>query len=263
MFTWGSKYLFTVAVASLLGAAVYGLVTGGGVIGIISMGYKGAVGEHTGYTILVTIAIVSALLGVLDVVIRDGDADDAAAAVGVDQALTVATPRAPSFWGPLAAFGVACLAVGLAVSQVFVILGIVVLSVVVLEWVVLAWSDRATGDPEVNTVIKNRMLGPVEVPMLSMLGIAVVVIGLSRVLLAVSEAGATAVAALVAAFIFFAAVAIAKSDAPRPIISGVVAFAAIAVLAGGIVGAVVGERDIAHHEESETHDEDGPEGEGE
>lgn len=269
MFTWGSKYLFSVAGAALLAAAVYGLTSGGGLIGVISMGYKGGVGEHTGYTILATIGVVSALLGVLNVLTRDGDADEAASAVGVDHALAVSTPRTPSFWGPLAAFGVACLVVGVAVSQLFVILGIVVLSVVLLEWVVLAWSDRATGDPEVNAVIKNRMLGPVEIPMLSLVGIAVVVIGLSRVLLAVSEAAATAVAALVAAFVFFNAVAIAKSNAPRPIISGLVAVTSVAVLAGGIAGAVVGERDIVHHEEheehedSETHDEGGAEGEGE
>jgi hypothetical protein len=202
------------------------------------------------------------LLAVLNLVIRDGDAEVGAAAAGADHALAVATPRTPSFWGPLSAFGVACLAVGLAVSQAFFILGIVVLSVVMLEWLVLAWSDRATGDEEVNSVIRRRIMGPLEVPMLSMLGIAVLVIGVSRVLLAVPAVGATVVAALVAATIFGSAIAIARSNAPRSVIAGVVAIAAVAVLAGGIVGAVVGEREIAHDSGSETHD-DGGEGEGE
>lgn len=267
MFTWGSKYLFAVSMVSLLGAAVYGLVSGGDVLGVISAGYRGGMGEHTGYAILITISGVSAGLGALSLAIRDGDADTGAAAVGASRALTVTTPRTPSYWGPLAAFGVACLAIGVAVSQAFFILGIVVLSVVALEWLVLAWSDRATGDEDVNRVIRSRVLGPMEVPMLSMLGIAVLVIGVSRVLLAApSETLSTAVAAAVAALVFGAAIAIAKSDAPRSVITGVVAVAAVAVLAGGIAGALVGERDIGHHPDPGSHDDethDGGEGEGE
>jgi len=266
MFTWGSKYLFGVAVASLVGAAVYGLTTGGDVIGVISLGYRGGVGEHVGYSILLSIGFVFFLLGVLNVITRDGDAADGAALVGADSILSVSTPRTPSYWGLLAAFGMACLIVGVAASQAFFILGVVVLAVVMLEWVVLAWSDHATGDPEVNTVIRNRVLGPIEVPMLAMLGVGAIVIGLSRVLLAVSEVGSTVVASLAAALIFGSAIAMAKSNAPRAIISGVVAIGAVGVLAGGIVGAIVGEREIEHHEEPGAHDEDGEgeaEGEGE
>ena len=259
MFTWGSKYLFGVAVASLVGAAVYGLTSGGDVIGVISIGYKGGVGEHLGYGVLVAIGFVYLLLGVLNVITRDGDASEGAALVGADTALTVSTPRSASFWGLLGAFGVACLVVGVAVSQAFVILGIAVLAVVLLEWVVLAWSDQATGDPEVNRVVRNRVLGPIEVPLLALLGVGAIVIGLSRVLLSVSEVGSTVVAILTAALVFGSAIAIAKSNAPRAIISGVVAVGAIFVLAGGIVGAVVGEREIVHHHEEEpgAHDEGG------
>lgn len=260
MFTWGSKYLFGVAVASLVGAAVYGLSSGGDIIGVVSLGYKGGVGEHVGYSVLIAIGTVYFLLAVLNVITRDGDASDGAALVGADGVLTVSTPRRSSFWGLLTAFGLACLLVGVAVSSAFFILGIAVLAVVLLEWVVLSWSDQATGDPEVNTVVRNRVLGPVEVPMLAMLGIGAIVIGLSRVLLAVSEVGSTVIAGVVAALVFGTAIAVSKSNAPRAIISGVVALGAIGVLAGGIVGAIVGERDIAHHgEEIEHHDEGGDE----
>lgn len=267
MFTWGSKYLFGVAFASLVGAAAYGLSSGGDIVGVFSAGYKGGVGEHVGYTVLTTIGLVFSLLGVVNVITRDGDAGEAAELVGADGALTVSTPRTSSFWGLLAAFGMACLAVGVAVSSAFFILGVVILAVVLLEWVVLAWSDQATGDQEVNAVIRDRILGPIEVPLLAMLGIAAMVLGLSRVLLAVSEVASTTIAAVVAALIFGAAIAISKSDAPRAIISGVVALGAVGVIAGGIVGAVVGEREIAHHtEEPGAHDEGGEgelEGEGE
>lgn len=262
MFTWGSKYLFAVSGASLIGAFLYGLIGGGGVLGVVSLGYKGGVGDHTGYTILIAIALVSFLLAVLNLMIRDGDAELAAEAAGADHVLAVSTPRTASFWAPLGAFGVACIAVGVAVSQAFFILGVVVLAVVTLEWAILAWSDRATGDAEVNAVIRERTLGPLEIPMLAMLGIAVLVLGLSRVLLAVPAAGATAIAAILAAGVFGTAIAMAKSNAPRSVITGVVAVAAVAVLGGGIAGAVIGEREIAHNTELEVHDEGG-EGEGE
>ncbi|MEM7338050.1 MAG: hypothetical protein AAF467_05335 [Actinomycetota bacterium] len=260
MFTWGPKYLFGVAAFSLLGAALYGLVTGGGAIGVISAGYKGGVGEHTGYTILVALAIVTGTLGVLLTMTRDGDAVAASDRVGTDAVLSVSTPRTASFWGPLAAFGVACMVVGLAVSQAFVILGIAVLAVVTLNWLVLAWSDRATGDDEVNAVLRGRLLGPFEIPMLALLAIAVMVIAVSRVLLAVSAEGATAVASVVAALIFGIGVAMAKSSPSRSIISGVVAVGALAVLAGGIAGAVIGEREIVHHDEHGEHGDDHGEG---
>lgn len=275
MFTWGSKYLFAVSGASLLGAVLYGLTTGGGVIGVLSLGYKGGVGEHTGYVMLVIAGLVMALLGTLSVITRDGDSETSSDVAGVDYALTVSTPRVASYWGPMAAFGLACLAVGAAVERAFFILGLVILAVVALEWLVLAWSDRATGDDTVNSTIRNRVLGPIEVPLLSALGIAVVVLGLSRILLAVSEVGSTVVASVFAALVFAAAVAISKSNAPRSIITGVVAIGAVVVLGGGLAGAVQGERQIAHHEEhsedghsedgdsEDGHSEDGAEAEGE
>lgn len=246
MFTWGSKYLFGVAGAALVGALLFGLITGGSILGVISIGYKGGVGVHTGYAILLAVAAASLALGVLNVIVRDGEADVVTAEDG--GALAIATPRTASYWGPIAAFGLACLAVGVAVSQAFFILGLVILAVVLLEWVVLAWSDRATGDHEVNAAIRDRIIGPIEVPLLAVLTIAVVVLGVSRVLLAVSETGSVVVAAGVAAAIFLCAIGIAKSKAPRAVITGIVAVAALAVLAGGIVGAAVGERHIGETE---------------
>lgn len=269
MFTWGAKYLFGLSVASFLGAIVYGLFSGGGIVGVLSGGYKGGVGDHVGYMILVALGFATLFLGVLMVVLRDAESEEASAAVGVERALAVRASRSPSYWGPVAAFGIACMAVGLAVSQMFFILGLVILAVVALEWLVLAWSDRATGDAEINSAIRDRMVGPFEIPVLALLGIGVFVIGFSRVLLTVSEAGSVIAAALVAALIFAAAIAIAKSAASRSVITGVVALGALAVLAGGIAGAVNGEREIAHHgdeghsDEGEEHSEDGAEMEGE
>lgn len=259
MFTWGSKYLFSVCVAAFLSAIVYGLVSGGGPVGVISFGYKGGVGEHVGYTVLMSASFVALILGIVSVVTRDGDAEDMAALAGSEQALAVRPPAGLSIAGPLSAFGIGCLAVGVAVSQAFLYLGVAVLFVVGIQWMVQAWSERATGDDEVNNIIRNRILGPIEVPMLGMLAIAVIVLGISRVLLTVSKTGSVVVASVAAAFVFLAAILIAKSRAPRAIISAIVSFGAVAVLAGGIIGAVNGERDFHEHEEihSDDHSEEG------
>lgn len=265
MFTWGSKYLFAVGLVALLAAAVYGLVSGGDLIGVISAGYKGGIGDHTGYTILIAVGSMALGLGLTSLLTRDGDADAGASAVGAERALSVSTPRTPSYWAPLAAFGLACLVVGVAASRAFFALGLAVLAVVGLEWAVLAWSDRATGDEEVNRTIRNRVMGPFEIPLWSILGIAFVVLGLSRVLLtAPSAAASTAVASLAAAAVFGVAVGIAKSGASRSVITGVVAVGALAILAGGIAGAINGEREISHHgSEADSGDDHGGEGEGE
>jgi hypothetical protein len=266
MFTWGSKYLFGVFVAAYVSAVVYGAVSGGGPIGVISFGYKGGVGEHVGYTILMSAAFVALFLGIVSVITRDGDSEDMASLAGSERALAVRPPTGLSIAGPLTAFGIGCLAVGIAVSTAFLYLGVAVLFVVAIEWLVQAWSERATGDDQVNNIIRNRILGPIEVPMLGLLSIAVIVLGISRVLLAVSKVGSVVVASVAAVFVFGAAILIAKSKAPRAIISAIVSFGAVAVLAGGIVGAVSGERDFHHGHEEENHSEEGDsstEGEGE
>ncbi len=263
MFTWGSRNLLTIGLFAYIGAIIHGISTGGGLIGTLSMGYKGGVGDHVGYTILIGLAFVAVLLGVMAIATREGQSEDMSVAAGVDRALAVRPPMNPTYWAPMGAFGVACIALGAAVSQAFLILGLVILVVTAMEWAMTAWSDRATGDPEVNSVIRARLLSPFEVPMLALLGIAVVVLGLSRVLLAApSKTASTTIVVLVAASIFGTAVLFAKSRASRAVMSGVLAFGAVAVLAGGIVGAAIGEREIEHHgeEHSEEHSEE--EGEG-
>lgn len=252
MFTWGSKFFLALSAGALIGAVVYGLVTGGGPVGVVSSGYKGGVGDHLGYAVLVFAAVALGLLGFLSVLVRDGDAEVMAARAGVPSVPPVQQPSDPSYWSPIAAFGVAALIIGLALSPVFYILGIAVLAVTALMWGVQAWADRATGDPAVNRVVRSRVLGPIELPLLSMLAIATVAVGVSRVFLAASKTGATVAGTLFTVFVFGAAVLMSKVELKRSAINGIVAIGALAVLAGGIVGAAVGERDFHEHEEDHS-----------
>ncbi len=256
MLTWGSKYLFALSGFAFIGAIVYGLVTGGDPVGVISSGYKGGVGDHLGYAILLGVSMSTLALAVTTIVTRDGDAEEMAARLGVAGVPAVTPPATGSVWGIVTAFGVGAIIIGIAVSQAFFILGLAVLFVVGLNWVVLAWSDRATGDPAVNEVIRRRVLGPVEIPMIGSLIIAVIAIGMSRVFLAVSKEGATIAGSIVTVLVFGTAVVLSKVDVKRNVMSGIVVLGAALVLVGGIVGAAVGQRDFEHHHEDGEHSEE-------
>jgi hypothetical protein len=134
-----------------------------------------------------------------------------------------------------------------------------VIAVVAIEWVALAWSDRATGDADTNRAVRERMLGPIEVPMLGALSIAAMMIGVSRVFLAVSKTGAVVAGSIFTVLLFGTAVLLAQTDAPRRFISAAVAALAVLVLGGGVVGAIAGERELDHGEEE--HSDEGDSGE--
>lgn len=255
MLTWGAKYFFGVAVFAWLGAIIHGLVTGGSIVGVISMGYKGGVGEHFGYTMLVAVGFCSIILGIIAIVARDGNAEDMSVLAGTDRTIQLRPATGGSLWPALAAFGVGCLAVGFSVTRWFVYLGAAVLAVVLLQWAVQAWAERSTGDAETNVAVYDRLVGPLEVPLLAMLIIAAVVVAVSRILLAVSEAGAVVVGVVVAVFIFGGAVLMAKGKLPRQITTAIIAVGALGILVGGVVGAIAGERDFHHGEETEHSDE--------
>jgi hypothetical protein len=256
MFPWGSKYLFGASAISWLSSLFYGLVTGGDFVGVVSYGYKGAVGDHLGYTVLVGLTLVTFMLGMVVFFTRDGDAAAMAALAGVESVPQVTPAARPAYWGPIAAFGAASLMVGLAVSRPFLYLGLATFFMVVILWTVQAWSDRVTVDSDINEVIRARTLGPLEVPMIATIGIAAVVLAMSRMFIAASHTGAVVIGVIFACLIFGGAVAMSRSDFSRKTWTAVLAVGAVAVLGGGIIGAALGERDF-HEESPELHEGEG------
>lgn len=262
MFTWGPKYLFAISFSALVGAAVYGVVTGGDWIGVLTAGYKGGVGDHFGYSLLLAAFLTAQVVGWILVATRDGDAEAMAARAGVAVVPEVTPPADRTYWGLMVAFGVAGVIVGLAVDRLYFYLGLVVMFVAGLEWLVQAWSDRASGDLEVNRIIRARIAGPFEIPVMSLLGFAVLAIAVSRVFLAASATGAVIAGGVVTLVIFVGAILMANFDFKPVVLRGALIFAGVAVLAAGIVGAAVGERDFHHGEGEEHSDEDGAEEDG-
>lgn len=260
MITTGSKFFYGLATLLALAAVVYGYASGGGGVGPLSAGYKGGVGEHLGYGILLGAAVASLFAGFCSTAFRDADPEPSAALLGTGE-IPAATPTGASFWPIVGAFGVVLTLVGVVLNNVFFVAGLIALGAVAIEWTMQAWSERATGDPAVNREIRNRLMLPIEVPLAGALAIAVVVIGYSRVFLAVSKLGAVWIALAIAATIFIIGTALSLRPRIRTdLVAGLLAGAAIVTVGLGIFGAVAGEREFEHHgEETEDHSEEGSE----
>ena len=56
MFTSGFKFFFGIGTALVTAGVLYGYTTGGNHVGPVSLGWKGGVGEHIGYGVLVAVA---------------------------------------------------------------------------------------------------------------------------------------------------------------------------------------------------------------
>ena len=258
MITTASKFFYAVAGLLLVTGVVYGYTTGGGEVGPLSLGYKGAVGDLLGYSILMGSAAVSAFIGFAATAFRDGDPEAGAELLGLEQP---PAPVAPgnSYWPLIGAFGVGLVVVGAALNNVFFVAGLIVLGAVAVEWTMQAWSERATGDPAVNREIRNRFMLPIEVPIAGALAVAIVIVGFSRLFLTLSKENAVWAALVVAALVFVVGTVLStKSQLRTDLVAGLLVLGAVATIGIGIASAVQGERDFEHHgEEHGEHSEDG------
>jgi hypothetical protein len=246
MFTLGSRFWLAVSAFGAVGWAVYVLSSGGEKFGTLVLGF---------------LAVAAAIPLVATVVLRDGSV----AVEGAGAEAEAAGPRTdatrfPAAWPALAALGAGVVVVGLAAGGALLYVGLAILVVTLFEWMVQGWAERATGDPGANQRLRNQVMYPVEIPALAAIGIGVVVLAFSRMLLALPKAGSTLVAIVVASAILGVAVLLASR--PRlssSLMTGVVVAGAVALLAGGIVGAVAGEREFEQHGAGHGSEEGGEE----
>lgn len=256
MFTTGSKWFFGLGLVSLVLAAAYGWTTGGNGLGPVTAGYKGGVGDHLGYTLLVSIGLAAIFLGLVAIATRDAAPSALAELAGTEVAPTVAPPTQAAYWPPLGAFGAALVVLGLVISNVMFVIGFFVLLAVLVEWMVLAWSDRATGDPEINRLVRRRVMGPFEVPLAGVLVAGAAVFAFSRMLLAASELGAVAIATVLGVAILVVGALIATRPRLSPnAVAGLLLLCALGVVVGGVASAALGERVIIEHREEKGGNE--------
>lgn len=255
MFPTGSKWFFGLGAVSFVLAAAYGWTTGGDRLGPVTAGYWGGVGDHLGYALLVSMGLAATLLGLVSVATRDASPSALAELAGTPEPPAASAPAHAAYWPVVGAFGAALVVLGLVISNVMFVVGLFVLLGVIVEWMVLAWSDRATGDPETNRMVRARLMAPFEVPLAGFLVVAGTVIAISRLLLTSSQMGAVAVAAVFGIVILAIGAIIAMRPNLSPnVIAGMLVVVALGIVAGGVLSAVRGERFIEHHHEEEESD---------
>ncbi len=262
MFTTGSKWFLGLGFFSLVLAAAYGWSTGGTGLGPVSAGYNGGVGDHLGYTMLLSLGLLGVFLGLVALAVRDASPSALAQLAGTDEAPPVAPPAHLAYWPVLGALGLTLVVLGLVVSNVLFIAAFILLIGVLVEWMVLTWSDRATGDPEANRIVRARLMGPYEVPLIGVLLAGGTVAALSRVFLTSSKEGAVWVATGIGAVVFLVGLVIAtRPKLSANVVAGVLVVAALGVVTMGVLSASRGERYIEKHH-TEEHEVTEPEGGG-
>ena len=253
MLTTGAKFFFGLAALALVGAVAFSWSLHGGLSGALTMGFYGGVGDQSGYVVLMGAAALSFFTGGLIIAFRDADYEAQVQVAPVDELPVEHAPRHATYWPIMGAVAAACALLGLVSSSLLFIFGVILGIVVLLEWMVLAWSERATGDEEVNRRIRNRVMNPLEIPVFGAIGAVVLVICVSRVLLALSEKGAPIAAITVAVLILgFASIYAVAPKAGRTIVAVLCLLGAVGIITGGIIGAAQGSRDY-EKEKSEHH----------
>ena len=257
MLTTGFKFWFGLCVAMVIAAVFAGYTTGGTETGPISLGWKGGVGNHVAYTLLMVGAAVMALMGITSQAFRDGDPEAALELLDLEEPPPAQPIVENSWWPSFGALGVSILVVGLVVHPAIFVIGLVIVVVVSLEWTMTNWSEKATSDPGKNRELRENLLRPIEIPVIAAAGIGVLVVAISRILLATSASGAVLAATIIGLVIFGVAFFISRRPTfSRGLVQSVVLLGCIGILIAGIISALIGERDFHHkggHHEEEIH----------
>ena len=256
MLTTGCKLGFGFAMAVALAAVFAGYSSGATETGPLSIGWKGGVGNHVSYTILIFASGVLAKFGLIAVAFRDGDAEVQAEVLGLDEAPVGQVAVGNSLWPVFGALGIGAIGVGLVVHSAIFVMGLVIVAAIGIEWTMTNWSEKVSGDPAANAEARENLMRPIEIPVLGTVGVAVLVVAVSRVLLASSVTGAVWVATVVGLAIFGLAVLVSqRPQMPRAAIRSMLFIGVLVVLVLGIVAAASGEREF-HHKGSGAHHDD-------
>jgi hypothetical protein len=241
MITTGSMLLIGSAVVATLAAIMYG-VTLDGVLGTIGLS---------------SAAIALAFLEGVNIAIRDSNVLDTDPASVEASAAARVRPN-NSLWPFLFGGGAIVLTVGLVTTQVVVTIGLVLLLAAGTEWVVQAWSERTSSDPAHNDEVRIRTLGPLEFPLFGAIAVGILVYAFSRMMLYFTQANTVIFFAVVAGILLIIGFVVAFRPSVRSgAIGGILAVAAVAIIAGGVVTAVDGQREIHEHETVGELSEDG------
>jgi len=240
MFSTGFKYFFGVTVLSVVAL-------------IISLAFFDKL-ALAGVAISFLIG-VGALLAGIAAATSDGTTRDAN--------LDTTETTTQSMWPLVTGIGVVFVVLGLVTSSIVTFGGVVVLLAALSEWMVQAWSERASTDSSFNFSVRKRLLNPIEFPVLAAVGLGVVIFMFSRIMLSVDKATGAVLFIVAGALVLVAgALFAARPNMKRSVGASICVLGALGIGAGGIAGAVSGERKDLVEAAAEghfTHAECGPE----
>jgi hypothetical protein len=257
MFTPGFKLFSGIAVFALLMAFFVALGTNGteitaepiaAVLGPLTLGWKGFVGNHFGYLFFVGLAVASAFLAGLLVAFRDADPEAQAQVAHTDSVPLTRAPVGVNYWPLIGAVGGVLVAAGIATNRWLTYAGLGLLAASALVWTLRAWSERATGDDQVNAAIYHRFVDPLRVPVLSAVIVGLFALAISRLMLIVSKEAAVAVFG-VTALVFFGVLAVIAlyPKQTKGIVNVVAVVAVLFAVVCFVLYGIYGERDYEQH----------------
>jgi len=254
MFTPAFRFFAGLATFSLVAAFVIGFSSEvqspmDRILGPLTMGWKGGIGNHLAYTFFAGLfGLAAGLAGIL-IAFRDADPEAEAQVVHAESVPLTRAPAGNNYLPALGAFAFVLGMVGLATANNgLAFAGGAVAVAVAFVWTLRTWADRATGDDTINAELYHRFVDPLRTPVVAIFCIALVVLGLSRVLLAVSKTSSVIVFASVAALFFITACLLALyPKSTRTVTTILVVIGALAILVAGIISAFHGVRSIEQH----------------
>jgi plastocyanin len=214
---------------------------------VLAIGYQATTGDRSGGVLFFFLMAAALLAGLAE---TGATIDDSAPwppadsvppqeSVAVDPSLQ----PAPSAWPMLLAAAVGVLAIGAAAGHYVVIVGAVGALLAVFGGLAQAFREDPSHTPTEGARVTDRAVAPFLLPLTAFGLVAVLVISVSRVLLAVPKAASVAIALAVAIIVLlgFALIA-ARPRASSTILATVAGVAVASVIAAGAVGAATGER---------------------
>jgi len=237
VFNSAAKLQFGLAAAVLVAAVIYGFALDDPGGFVIAMGV---------FVALVLSALATTGSGALDRAPRYPSVADSPPV----QTVTVErTQTRPSPWPLVGATAAGILAVGLAISDNLVVVGVVGLLVAAAGWLSQSWREDPSFAGPARSRISERLIEPIGFPALAVTLIAVLVIGVSRVLLAVPKEASVAVAGGVAVLVLVVFFLIAaRPRVGRSALAMAAAVAVAGVVVAGGVSAASGYRTFEKHE---------------
>lgn len=257
--TPGFKLFGGISVVSLLAAIVFGIGSNfansdqgliDSVVGPFLLGWKGGVGSQLAYSVLLGTAVGAGALAGMILAFRDADPEAQAQVTHVEVRPLTAVPHGSSYAPIAVALAGVGLLIGLAASTPLALASAFVIGASALVWTTRAWANRATDDDATNSAMYERLMEPWRVPVMSLVLVAIVVLGLSRLLLATSKLGSVVVFSLIAiAFFAITAVIASRPRMPRNALAVLIVITVLIVLGSAIAGLVAGPREFKNYAE--------------